>query len=488
MSHEDVILITADGLRYDRLSHCGNDVETTPTLDALAAEGAACQQAIVTGTATRKSFPGILTSSYPLMYGGYAQMTKHRKPLSETFSDRGYTTLGVNANAQLHTRFGWDRGYDVYFDSDETVINNPVGDFDRGDSANDTAEESALSGIFDELRSTVYQTLDHDGLLYRTLESLYRRVDTRTPPYPRAPQLVAKALSFIDRAPDDKPIFLWVHFMETHSPYVPPQEYLDRFGPDSVSLADIWRVNDRLHAEPAALSDQEVDLISQLYNASLRYLDDEIGVLIEGLHERNLWHDANVMFTSDHGEQFREHGGMTHCLEPYEEGAHVPLLAKFGTTKLTDITKVVSTIDIGPTLLEASFDAPEIPTKFHGLSLYHEFQGDDVIADDRVVFCQNTSNTSREIDLNLRITGCRSDEWKFITSRDESLSTKLFHLPSDPGEQENVAADHPDVVSEFTASIDAHYAQDAYTLYDIEGAVGTGQVSDRLEALGYVQE
>ncbi|WP_157722497.1 sulfatase-like hydrolase/transferase [Halolamina sp.] len=110
MTDNHVFLITADGLRYDRLSSSGHDVETTPTLDALAAAGAACSRAMVTGTGTRKSFPDILTSSYPLMYGGYAQLTDQRVPTSSVFQSRGYATLGVNANAQLHTRFGWGKG------------------------------------------------------------------------------------------------------------------------------------------------------------------------------------------------------------------------------------------------------------------------------------------------------------------------------------------------------------------------------------------
>jgi arylsulfatase A-like enzyme len=129
MHNNHVFLFTADGLRYDRLSSSGYDIETTPRLDELAATGAVCNHAVATGTGTRKSFPGILTSSYPLMYGGYAQLTDHRTMLSTAFHQEKYTTLGVNANAQLHARFGWDRGFDVYFDSDQTVINTEIGDF-----------------------------------------------------------------------------------------------------------------------------------------------------------------------------------------------------------------------------------------------------------------------------------------------------------------------------------------------------------------------
>jgi arylsulfatase A-like enzyme len=501
MANEHVFLVTADGLRYDRLSQAGRPGETSPTLDALAADGAVCEQAIVTGTATRKSFPGILTSSYPLMYGGFAQLTEHRVPLSSVFRDAGYTTIGVNGNAQLHPRFGWDRGYDVFFDSESVTVNDPVGDFDQFETDEGAADGSDADGgerggvgdrfdaAFENLKSTAYERLDQDGLLYSLLERAYRQVDERQPPHPRAPALVDRALEFVDHAPDDTPLFVWVHFMETHSPYVAPAEYRERYVPSDPSLGRIWGINDRLHSDPDSLTDADVELVSELYDASLRFMDDEIGRLFDGLRERGLWTDANVAFTSDHGEQFREHGDMTHCLEPYEEGAHVPLIWKLGTDELTDVSSVTSTLDIGPTLLSAAMDDPEIPEKFHGLSLDRALHGDDSdLPTGRRVFCQNTSNTDREIDMDLRITGCRTADWKFITSLDESLTTKLFHLPSDPGEQDNVAEAHPDEVEQFQAAVDEHYEQDAYTNYQIADAVSTGDVGDRLQALGYVEE
>jgi arylsulfatase A-like enzyme len=439
---------------------------------------------MVTGTGTRKSFPGILTSSYPLMYGGYAQLTDHRTPLSSVFQSRGYTTLGINANAQLHSRFGWGRGFDVYFDSEQTVIDTALGAFD---SAADTgAADSPLRRRFDSLKSTVYERLDQDGRLYQALEAAYRRVESRAPPHPTADAVVDRTLSFVDKAPDDRPLFVWVHFMDTHSPYVPPTEYREAVDAPDVSDRRLWRLNDRLHTNPGQLSDEDVAIISAMYDASLRFLDAELGRLIDGLADRGLWENARVAFTSDHGEEFREHGGLTHCTEPYEEGAHVPLLFKFGTDSLTDLDAVVSTVDIGPTLLDATFEDPTVPERFHGRSLVPALRGTGRVPEDRTVFIQNANRGGRDVDLSTRITGCRTAEWKFITSRDPTVSTKLFHLPSDPHEQTNRAETDPDRVETFETVVQDHYDQPAYTDYTIEGAVETGTVGERLEALGYI--
>jgi len=486
MDHDHVFLFTADGLRYDRLSGTGYDVETTPRLDELAASGAVCEQAMVTGTGTRKSFPGILTSSYPLMYGGYAQLTDHRTTLASTFREAGYVTLGVNANAQLHSRFGWSRGFDVYFDSEQIVVNKEVGSF-----SNDIHSGSESSGFrqrFEEVKTTVYDRLDQNGLLYRLLESGYRAVESREPPHPTAVEVVDRALSFVDKAPDDRPLFLWVHFMDTHSPYVPPERYRSAVDAPDVATSKLWDLNDRLHTDPDSLTDEEVNTVSTLYDASLRQLDEELDRLIDGLDERGLWDRSRVAFTSDHGEEFREHGGLTHCLEPYEEGAHVPLLFRFGDEDLTDIHGITSTIDIGPTLLDAVMDDPNIPERFHGLSLEPVLRGEDSLPEDRTVFIQNANRGGRELDLERRITGCRTDEWKFVTSLDEHIETKLFHLPSDPGERDSLTRQKPDRVERFEELVADHYDQSAYTDYGVEGAVNTGDVGDRLEALGYIDD
>ncbi|MBX0303035.1 sulfatase [Haloarcula salinisoli] len=487
MSRPHVFLITADGLRYDRLSHSGNDVETTPTLDKLANSGAVCHNTIATGTGTRTSFPGILTSSYPLMYGGFSQMTRHRLPISELFQERGYVTLGVNTNAQLHTRFGWDRGYDVYYDSEQTTVNNPVGAFTQPDDDTDD-EQSFIDANLEELKSEVYERLDHDGALFRTLETAYRQIEGRTPPYDRAVETVDRTLSFIDQAPDDEPLFVWIHFMETHSPYFPPGDYRTKYLSERVSDGRIWRLNDRLHTEPDSLTEAEVSIISQLYNGSLRYLDDQIGRLFDGLRERDLWDDSAVAFSADHGEQFREHGELTHCAKPYEEGVHVPLLFRIPDEHLTDIDGVTSTIDIAPTLLDIAFDDPRPSEKYHGQSLVPVLGGEAEIDGDRAVFSQDASEAGRETNLAHRITGCRTADWKYITSVQDDFETLLFALQSDPGEQENVVADHPDVRDAFADRVERHYQQSAYTDYEIADAVDTGHVSERLQALGYLDE
>jgi arylsulfatase A-like enzyme len=413
-------------------------------------------------------------------------MTDHRVPISTVFQDHGYTTIGVNTNAQLHTKFGWDRGYDVYYDSEQVTVNNPSWDTDHENVGGGNHKNSVLNQKFETLKTEVHERFDNDGLLYKALESTYRAVGGRDLPHDSAEEAVDRLLSFIDRALDDKPLFVWIHFMETHSPYDPPIQYRNQFVDTDLSEKRLWSVNDKLHTEPESLTDSEVSIISDLYNASLRYLDDQIARMFDGIEERGLWDDSVVAFTADHGEQFREHGKMTHCLEPWEEGVHVPLLLRVGDEDHTSIDRVTSTIDIAPTLLDAAVDDVDMPEKYHGISLLPVLRDEINLPDDRAVFSQSAAKTGREIYLDRRLTGARTDRWKFITSVNGHVKTKLYDLDNDPGEQENVADVNAGLVEQFQARVDEHYQQDAYLKYDIKEAVDTGEVSDRLQALGYL--
>ena len=466
MSQPDVLLVTIDGLRNDRLSTNGYDRLTSPTLDSLAEIGGACTTAMSTGTGTLLSFPGILTSSYPLMYGGYGQLTEERMPIASEFRRQGYATLGVNTNAQLHPVFGWDRGYDVYIDSGEEYIDEPIGEFSKKSS--DDTTQSPLGDTLEKLKTVTYQTLDNEGLAYRSIEAVYRLINGRELPHPDASDVVDTAVEAAEKLPSDRPYFLWVHFMETHSPYMPPQEYRDQFLQDSISEGRIWQLNDQLHEQPDRLTDEDVALISDLYDASLRYLDDELDRLFE---ELGVTENTCLAVTADHGEQFREHGELTHCSQPYEEGIHVPLLFDFPEKSLSDIEAVTSTIDIAPTLLDAAIDDVELPENFFGRSLVDALDGDETVTEKRTALAQLASNprhNPRDIDPNSRTTGCRTREWKYATSVAPDKPDLLFHLPEDPGEQHNVIEEHPDVVERFDALLQEHYQLPAYTEYDLE--------------------
>ncbi|SFS06545.1 Arylsulfatase A [Halomicrobium zhouii] len=480
----NAILITVDCLRYDCLSVAGYDRPVSPTMDALAEEGAFCDQAITTGPNTRTSFPGILCSSYPLMYGGYAQLTGDRHMIAEVFRDRGFRTLGINTNTQLHSQFGWDRGWDLYYDSEQTVVSDPemcLWDEDDGTGPSRTDD------YLERAKEKVYETLDQDSLAYRLVESLYRQIGSRTAPHDSASAAVDRTFQYLDALSDEKPLFLWIHFMEPHSPYVPPKSYRDQFLDEQVSDGELWRINDKVNTKEDQVTEQEVSVVSDLYDASVRVVDDQIGRLIDGLRERGYWQDSVAMLVGDHGEAFGEHGELAHGGRPYDELVRVPLIVRRGNEDISFPEGVTSTIDIAPTLLDATCEESAIPDTFHGVSLDPILRGERPMPDDRTVFSQIASGGWRDIDLSNRITACRTDEWKLVTSVQENDADELFYIPDDQYERKNRAAAEPSVLEDMLGRVGDHYALDAYEHYSIEDAVEPDDLGEQLEALGYIK-
>lgn len=114
---QNVILITIDSLRYDRLGFAGGCKQCSPTLDSLAQTGITCRQSFTHSWYSQFSYPSIFTSSLPLDFGGYDQGIVHR-PLSitEVLKQNGFKTVAFSSDAYLQSYYGYDRGFDEFYD------------------------------------------------------------------------------------------------------------------------------------------------------------------------------------------------------------------------------------------------------------------------------------------------------------------------------------------------------------------------------------
>lgn len=447
---EDTLLVTIDSLRADHVSHLGYERATTPTIDRLAQEGASFENAFATACSTRPSFPSILTSAYAMMYGGYERVSDDQTIVSEVFDRAGYETAGFHSNLYLSADFGYDRGFDTFFDS--------------------KTDPSAMA----RLRQAVKDRLDQNGIVYQTLANAFDVAERRAganigSAYVTADEITDKAIDWIDGTDPDRPHFLWVHYMDVHHPYVPPAEYQRPFRDDPISEREAIKLRRKMLEEPAAVTESEYADIVDLYDAEIRFCDDEIGRLVS--HVRNAWGDANVLVTADHGEEFREHGRFSHHATFYDEVVHVPFVFADGDHE-TDSEELVSLIDIPPTLVDAAGLEP--PQNFHGESLVTLFDGDW----DRDAVLGNWVNT----DSGEERFFYRSHEWKYIRRED---GEELYNLERDPAETENVVEQRDDVAARCREAIDDHRRTVEQTSTDIDDVEMEEQVKDRLRQLGY---
>lgn len=468
---ETILLITVDSLRVDRVgattpSH-RPDRRLTPTIDALAAEGLCCTNAFSTGPGTRQSFPGILSSTPPLAFGGYNRFSERRPALAERLRDVGYRTCAIHSNAQLSSEFGYDRGFDDFIDGKGTS---------EGIEADDEGRKSAPDeSPMQSLRAAVGQRVFERPLVYRLLKRLEARLDGVTRPYTSATDTRKLALDWL-RNRDGK-AFLWVHFMDVHVPYYPPRRFRQEVGIDEIGdskMVDLWL---KLNTAPDSLTGADIGVLEKLYDATVRYVDYEVGMLLDGLASMGR-RDPVVAFTSDHGDEFRDHGGLTHSPQLYDELIHVPLVLQLNGEPAT-IENPVSLLDVAPTLVEHFAGSTD---GFWGRSIRPS------TSDDRAVFSevsQSPNDARDEIDVDARITSCRTDRWTYV--RDDLRGREeLYDRQSDPTEHRRVEDEHgavrdrmADRIAEFRARVDE-------TSPELIDRDMSASVETRLRDLGYL--
>jgi arylsulfatase A-like enzyme len=325
----NVFLIVIDTLRADRVGWYGDKFGLTPFLDSLADGGSVFWNAYAQSSWTMPSVATIFTSRYASQHN----VIHLRKPsvlgheehtIAQSFRQHGYVTAGFSGNIMISAALGFANGFDQFF------LIRPGG----------------------------FKALLVKG---------------------RAEEIDTACLAWVAQARKQHPgtpMFVYLHYMEPHTPYNPPPALLDRLvrARPHPEQRPQWIARAREGVKDAfwgglELSDPDVlSGLQDLYDAEITSLDLQLTELFSRLREQGLLDNAVVVITSDHGEEFHEHGHVGHGWSLYNELTHVPLLILTPNShSRDDIRDVVSLVDIAPTLLDyAGITAP--PT-FEGRSL-----------------------------------------------------------------------------------------------------------------------
>lgn len=420
----NLALITVDSLRSDHVGVYGYGRDTTPNIDAMAGEGHVFKDTVAHACATRPSFPSILTSTHGLLYGGFDHLSDEQIPLSIPLSEAGYTTGAFHSNPYLSSQFGYSRGFDTFSDSRES--STYTSRLRRYVSNN-------IGGRVNDLLSWAHtKAEEHAG------------VDVGAY-YQDATSLTDEALEWVETA--EEPWFLWIHYMDPHHPYVPPDEH-QVFG-KTISQRRGVKLRQQVLTDPDSLSKSDWSDLIDLYDAEIRYTDAQIGRLLGELD------NVTWALTADHGEEFYDHGDFGHKNRFYEEHVHVPFV--LGGTDTSGVHNgLVGLNDVPVTLLqEAEADVPDTYRGKHALS------GER----DRVL-----GGWAGDVGTDLehaRLMSRTKDE-KYIRLVEDGTE-KLFDLSSDPLEQRNVLLEQSG--EDHISSIDAF-------LTEIKSS---GETSDRVD-------
>ncbi|WP_458189369.1 sulfatase-like hydrolase/transferase [Haladaptatus sp. NG-WS-4] len=443
------VLFTVDSLRADSFP-------TDGVVASLGARGTVYENAFAHGNWTPFSFPSILGAKH--VFSDSRSIGVSKEPtLAETLGGERITTAGFNgANGFLTEHWGYDRGFDEF----ETFTSG------TGDSlySKYLTAHPTVQAWLQVAASPVRQLLGREG----GARNVSRMLDVER-----------RAVEFVERA--EPPFFLWVHYMDVHTPYVPAPKYVrDETGASIGSLRML-----RAHAKAGLgkeVGQSTLDELQLLYRAAIRQVDESVGRVLSALEDRGFRDDACVVLAGDHGEEFMEHGHLAHYPKLYEELIHVPLVVDSPDDDRERVERAVGLNSIPPTVC----DAMGVDHDFSGRSLLGSAP-DPVPVTSVAVRGEHVTQQPipRRLDDGELLVSARTSEWTYIYHT-ESEERELYHRTDDPDEQNDrwdELAD-TDVVTRLHEAVETRI-EDIESEDDEESTEPPSAVTNQLKALGY---
>ena len=440
MKKRSLVLVTVDCLRADHVGFLGYSRPVTPFLDSLAPESTVFSDAIVAGAPTYFSFPGIIASRHPLALGReILGVAPGEATLATVLHGAGYKTAAfVAGNPYLSARFGYDQGFDNFQDYLGTRL-------DAVFTPSQTSG-SPLNRMLRNLSRTTrltaaaYDKLYFQYVLFRSLRQNLSLDQVRR--YPAADVIVDHASTWLNSV-GDRSFFLWIHLMDPHHPYYPPQEAISAIGATDLDARRARELNanwNRGDVRPSSLGRFRSQVLT-LYDAGVYWADKQIARLAETLKRFQRWDDTVFVVTADHGEEFLEHGARYHGPENLPEHLiHVPLLIHAPGEKPGSISNPFSHIHLAPTLLEALQVA--VPGSFQGQPYWNAISSGASISDVPIVESLDACNNPFHLEdrMRPRQMAVRDDRYKLVIRFGERKEM-LYDLKADPAEQSPLPAD-----------------------------------------------
>jgi arylsulfatase A-like enzyme len=376
----NVIVLLIDTLRASKVrAYYPKTRVKTPAIDGFAAQGTLFERSQTPENWTKPAVASVLTSLHPATHKTKEDASKLPKSalmLSEVYKKAGFKTASFIANGYVSNAFGFDQGWDHY------------------------------TNYIREQRNT------------------------------NASNVFGEAQGWIEKNKNDR-FFVYIQTIDPHVPYDPPAKFLEMYDPEpyngQVKNRRTHLMLDEAKKNPKkyTFTKRDKERIEALHDGEISYHDEYFAKFLVKLRELGLDENTIVVVTSDHGEEFQEHGSWGHGHSVYQELLGVPLLFRWPGVIPANlrIGPVVSTMDIGPTVLEAT--GVPTPEQFEGRSLLGFMRG-DWPAGPYVAF-------SDFLDHRRVI---RGGDWKMIIRG--NLTQVMFDLGNDYWEKKELdGSDHP---------------------------------------------
>ncbi len=418
----NILLISLDALRADHLGCYGYDRPTSPFIDKLASRGTRFSKASVNTHGTPPSHTTMLSSLYQETHrvGFGAKTPEGRNDIipaevelvQEILQAQGWHTIGVTGGGYMSGVFGFSRGFDSFSDKARSV-------------------SQGTSMVLDAVRPAME---------------------------------------------DGQPIFAMYHTYEIHSPYEPPPRYRTIFGEFHSEISPKSEALIPLQVRAGkVLKPGDFDFLESQYDGEIRYTDEILESFFAHLEAIGFLENALVIITSDHGEEFGDHGGLLHRGSLYEELLHIPLiLVGPGVEKAVVDPQLVSLIDIAPTILDAA-----------NLPKTDIMEGRSLLGRSPLGPWPNQRIYAQYASLLYSV---RTPRWKLI-HKPRPPHLRLFDLHGDPKEKRNVVRYFPEIKNQLYAELDAwRNGLPKLEIAENRAQEISREKVDELKALGYFVE
>jgi arylsulfatase A-like enzyme len=447
----NIVLIVVDTLRADSLSSDGYPRPISPGIESLARESVVFPRAFTVGSNTSTSMAALMTGRLPFYadtvascrtgdcvepwdertwFGmqrfhaeGEIGLPAGLDTLAELLKRRGYGTAAYVSNALLKTKYKFDQGFDDY-------------------------EEPLLE--------------DCSVVTAGAKRWLRRRKD------------------------DGSPFLLFLHYIDPHAPYLAPTAYRQRVAFRRTSVAD-----EQLFAGPGVKhgvnrdvegfgSDTFREHLKGLYDSEILYTDECVGRVVEYLRRQPYYANTLIVFLSDHGEEFLDHGGTGHPGRFYDEHVRVPLIIRVPKRSFARTDVLVRHFDVMPTLLEYAGVSP--PPGIDAVSLRPLLEG-KVDSLDLGVYANFPFPQTRRM--------YRTGRYKLIVNVKSPEETELFDLSADPAESRNLYGGPSDQrAADLKRAMDgvvAKLSREGTSASSADPVELDAETREQLRALGYIQ-
>jgi arylsulfatase A-like enzyme len=489
----NVLIITLDTTRRDHLSSYGYPMVTTPNIDRLVRDGVIYTNAISTSSWTLPSHSSLFTGLYPYEHGSHRMETQspdqgtpqkiginrlhdEHQTLAEILNDHGYRTGAIIGGAFLTSSFGVAQGFEVYND------------------------HFSWDDFFLRSEWIQFYPVQKFSQLMRIPSHLLFPPNAQR----RADLINQYAVRWL-KSGDERPFFLFLNYFDPHSPYNPPSPFDRLFETDTLgmlrpptSIAGKKKtMSQTFEYDPKFIRYQ----ISQ-YDGEVAFMDHHIGKFIDYLKDVRLYDDTMIIITSDHGEFLGEHSRFGHGRTPlFEPLLQIPLIIKFpGGIRSGEVAdEAIQLVDLMAVILSSlDLPIPDVVYRPPSLALDHEphevisevYPKISTISEDTSSFEYVSSFRDSIFMEHLCFLTCTRrviyvDSYKYILA--SCGREELYHLDSDPGEENNRAEKDNAIVRQGRLLLENWLASTKPYIKVEEDFIPDPALRTRLTALGYLQ-